>query len=247
MIQTTDIADAELMEDEESADWFDGTNQLDESGVVKVSVPDANAHAWTEIYLEGFGWVPVDFTPPSGDVDESAEYSSILQLFAGLFSVQQEADTGENPDMQQGGMTAVGTALQQNSFVLMPLGVMVLILLAALLCWCLLIRIRPRMKRMQAYRNGCYDEVLSYDYRRLVTALKKHCRDAQIPSLPGEVLGLAVATSPERKSGQEFRQESADVQEAVRLLEKGLYGKTQLQKEEADRVIGFIAGCIRNL
>lgn len=247
VIQATDIADAELMEDEEPADWFDGTNQLEESGVVKVSVPDANAHAWTEIYLEGFGWVPVDFTPPSGDVDESAEYSSILQLFAGLFSVQQEADAGENPDMQQGGMAAVGTALQQNSFVLMPLGVLVLILLAALLCWWLVIRIRPQMKRMQAYRNGRYDEVLSYDYRRLVTALKKHCRDAQIPSLPEEVLGLAAATAPKRKPGQEFRQECADVQEAVRLLEKGLYGKEQLKKEEADQVIGFIAECIRDL
>lgn len=28
-----------------------------------VTVKDSNAHAWAEIYVEGYGWIPVDFTP----------------------------------------------------------------------------------------------------------------------------------------------------------------------------------------
>lgn len=37
---------------------------------IEVSVKDYNAHAWTEVYLDSFGWIPVDFTPAS-----SQEYS----------------------------------------------------------------------------------------------------------------------------------------------------------------------------
>lgn len=34
-------------------------------GVYEFELTDANAHAWVEIYIEGFGWIPVETTPPS--------------------------------------------------------------------------------------------------------------------------------------------------------------------------------------
>ncbi len=33
---------------------------------VTVSVLDSNAHAWVEIYFDGIGWIPMDFTPALG-------------------------------------------------------------------------------------------------------------------------------------------------------------------------------------
>ena len=29
----------------------------------KVNIKDSSAHAWTEVYIKGYGWLPVDFTP----------------------------------------------------------------------------------------------------------------------------------------------------------------------------------------
>jgi len=36
------------------------------SGEVELSVKDYNAHAWVEVYYNGVGWVPVEFTPATG-------------------------------------------------------------------------------------------------------------------------------------------------------------------------------------
>jgi hypothetical protein len=36
-----------------------------------VSVSDSRAHAWTEIYIDGYGWMPVDFTPGYSNVRTS--------------------------------------------------------------------------------------------------------------------------------------------------------------------------------
>lgn len=40
-----------------------GMFQKDGNGEVTAKVPDYNAHAWAEIYLEDIGWVPVEMTP----------------------------------------------------------------------------------------------------------------------------------------------------------------------------------------
>lgn len=40
----------------------------DGSGYVTVTVPDNRAHAWAEIYIDGYGWLNYEFTPGYGNV-----------------------------------------------------------------------------------------------------------------------------------------------------------------------------------
>lgn len=72
-ISYADIANrAELLEDEDYDDYFYGESKLGQTGVVRIEVPDANAHSWVEMYVKGKGWIVVDTTPPrSADTDES--------------------------------------------------------------------------------------------------------------------------------------------------------------------------------
>ena len=244
VIQTTDIAGATLQENEDVSDWFSGTGELERTGVVTVSVPDANAHAWTEIYIENFGWIPVDFTPPSEDVDIAEDYSSFLNLFAGLFSAQQGNNSSTEPgQMQQSGIAnAVGKILGDNSFVLLPLGILILVLLALALGWRMSVVMRPRIRRNISYRKGRYDEVLSHDYKRLVRTLEKNGKiqktsdNIGVSMLPRDAFALLSSLM----CGEDFSKAEA-------LLEKGLYGKEQLSKADADFVIGCIDRCVKKL
>ncbi len=46
------------------SDDFSDDN-LKSSGIYSVDIKDNRAHAWAEVYIDGLGWIPVEFTPPS--------------------------------------------------------------------------------------------------------------------------------------------------------------------------------------
>ena len=44
-------------------------------GLQKYNIDDSSAHAWVEIYIDGYGWIPVDTTPPRYDREEETPES----------------------------------------------------------------------------------------------------------------------------------------------------------------------------
>ena len=48
------------------------TSQVEKS--YECSVPDSDAHAWAEVYLDDYGWVPVEMTPSA---EESAQWNEV--------------------------------------------------------------------------------------------------------------------------------------------------------------------------
>lgn len=56
---------------------------------VDVIVKDYNAHAWVEVYIDGCGWVPVEFTPGSS-VEYNEQIVENLALIGG--NLEQKAD-----------------------------------------------------------------------------------------------------------------------------------------------------------
>lgn len=65
-------------------DYYRGYSYIGRSTVLDVEVTDAMAHAWVEIYIEGFGWKVVEVTPGSTEVtDEDDFWSAFTALLNG--------------------------------------------------------------------------------------------------------------------------------------------------------------------
>lgn len=64
--------------------YYQGYSTIGESAVMDVEVTDAMAHAWVEIYVDGFGWKVVEVTPGSNEaVDEDDFWSAFVNLLNG--------------------------------------------------------------------------------------------------------------------------------------------------------------------
>jgi transglutaminase-like putative cysteine protease len=233
VIQITDLVDGELQEDEEVADWLEGESSFTDSGVIKVSVPDANAHAWTEVYVDGFGWVPVDFTPPDDGYDTAEEYNSLLDIFSGLFSLAPDM---EGTSATGGGTTMTTGAFSDQLFWAAPVGILALCLALLPVVWLIVRRMMCARQRRKAYRRGQYDQVLPAYYQRILKRLRK--KKLTVPILPQEVFALLQTILPEM---------AEDTGRAANVFEKGIYAGRQISKEEADFFLAYTGTLLSNL
>ena len=103
-IDSADIANSTVETENSTLATFKGENPIQNAEMVKVEINDGSAHAWVEIYLDGFGWVPVEVTPASMGYDEEDE-----DLLSGLAQFFRNAMNGDNvetdstlPDVDSG-------------------------------------------------------------------------------------------------------------------------------------------------
>lgn len=67
-------------------EWIWGEGSSKATQVVEYSVTDRCGHAWTEMYIEGVGWIPVDTTPGSDEEEEDggSGFGSALENIANV-------------------------------------------------------------------------------------------------------------------------------------------------------------------
>lgn len=128
-MSTNKILDGVLLEEEKTEDWVEGNiskEEIDRLGVVSVEISDAQAHAWVEIYLRGYGWIPVEVTPAG--YGEEEEVSSFWNLFQKYFGNTGEEEDSELGEQIQAGLTKAGSILRIAAVIGMGGAVLILVI-----------------------------------------------------------------------------------------------------------------------
>lgn len=98
------------------------------------SIPLSNAHAWTEIYIDGFGWVPVETVPEYKKLMNQPDYSKGLENETHLNPFEQEFEKNnsskeEQPEDDDKEETSTISLLMKIVFAVILLLILLLLLL----------------------------------------------------------------------------------------------------------------------
>lgn len=90
--------DGEILVDEDTAQYYRGYSDLEQTAVVRVDVTDASAHAWVEVWVKDKGWQVVDVTPASSQEEPGAGLWSTFMRFFSNGSNRAASQDGETAD-----------------------------------------------------------------------------------------------------------------------------------------------------
>lgn len=228
-------------------DWYTGENLLDEHGVLKTTVNDSQAHAWVEIYLEGYGFVPFEATIPSDD-DITETGSFLSDIFNGLFNQINI----ENPDNDPGTLGSNGANnlsgrfnsllekinIPTNSLTL-PLVIMLSVFAATIVLFIVIRQLISIIKQIIWYRSGNYKKLVYFKYTQLANKLNAKGKiNNPLPQDCKEIYKDICS-----KKSIEF----SDELNVFDLVEYALYSPSGITKEQYDTFIKSIKKIRKNI
>ena len=182
VIDPSDMTEGEVLTGA-AKDWVLGNVTGPENiTLVDVNIPDANAHAWIEVYIDGYGWIPYEMTPPSDD--DEIGYGGIADFFAMLFSRTSRGDNGGNEtavSADNGIGASVGKlrksrifkAMSSVDFLLIPLITVTVSITVIIAFFCVIKKLLYELKIRNHLREGRYDEALLLRYKSMLIKLRK--------------------------------------------------------------------------
>ena len=214
-------------------DWYQGPSQVTEHGVLTVNVTDAQAHAWVEIYLEGYGFVPFEMTPPDF-ADESNINLDFGNIFDNLFNFNLPIE--ELPESSSQNTNEINT----NNFprftgnfanIAAPVLIMVGSIAGVGILLFLIKYLYRRYRIRKLMQNKQYAELMYMDYISLCRKVKSRMALPNPNPLPDEL----CEHIKELLSWMPLSDRDAeDLEQMFLLLEKSLYAPGGITTEEYD-------------
>ncbi len=147
------VENGELVEDADYHDYYAGFSEIGETGLIRIEIPEAYAHAWVEIFDSERGWIVVDPTPSSAE----EERTSFWDVFMGGEGGESDRALGEN---------AIGAYIEN------ALGVMIDVIFAVFIITATAFMVIRMIRREQERRLPGRERV-KLEYGRLQKAAAK--------------------------------------------------------------------------
>ncbi len=240
IITPSNLAENAIAVNEKYEDWYEGKNLLDEEGVVNIEINDSYAHAWVEIYLEGYGFVPFEMTPPSDD-EEQLDTSAFSGLFAGLFNFRMDIadlpDPNSTPtesNLTKGVKSLMNLQFDFKRFAL-PLVIVVSVLALGLTCFYTIRAILRKKKLKVLYENGQFRDLVYINYEKFTSFIMSHpaMRTKEDHPLPKDVCTQLTRLLQNRTP--DITEKS--LKDLFTYIERTLYSDNQGTREEYDNFL----------
>ena len=172
MMTWSEMMDGTAVSDDATG-WQTPEYTLPGTGILEVPLTDGSAHAWIEIYLDGYGWIPYDTTPPSDENDVPVNMD-FFSLFSGLFTTTNRAAANGNNaanNIQLPSAKGSFAFLSSLSFLLRPLGILLAALIIFILSFPLIRFVREEYSIRRFKSRGEFSDALLIYYRRFIKKL----------------------------------------------------------------------------
>lgn len=209
------VLDGELVSSENYSEWITGANALGKTAVIEVELSDANIHAWVEAYIDGFGWVPYEFTNAPSDGSDK-ESNAFWDFFSSAFG-RDENDKDRDDNSQN--FDAVNENIKKHTKNIL-IGLIILVLVLAL----------TRIGYGKWYWHGklCYgphNQRVVAQYQYLYRMLLEEYGDSVCNKNHAKILALLK---------QEYGDSSLDHERWIRLVKQAAYSDQTLSMEECN-------------
>ncbi|MCR5251521.1 MAG: transglutaminase-like domain-containing protein [Lachnospiraceae bacterium] len=179
--------------------WQSETPEHPGSGIVEVEVTDGSAHAWIEIWLDGYGWIPYEMTPPSSE--EPMVNLDLFSLFSGIFNTRPR-NVGNTTTTTTTTTTNNGSLLSglgSLSFLLRPLAILSAALVLFLVSFSIFRALREEWRLLMALHSGDYASSLLIRYRRFVRKMRSRGRLMQDNPTVRDCVNALLLSGPDDK------------------------------------------------
>lgn len=234
MIPMSSVNDGTLLQTDIS-EWYSGINELSETGVVSVDVTDAQAHAWVEIYIDGYGWIPFEFTPPSDDTEMTTGFD-FMSLLSGLVLTGNNAPTEDtnatefNLDLQN--LNYQFSFLNSFGFLLWPLVILLTVVGLTFTLFQLRHKIRWWLRCRKALRTQKYNDALMLQYQYFYQFYCRRSKKQQAYT-PREIFPVLAHILPECDCHEQMQ----------KLLYTACFSREITTREEYNKFCQYLKNC----
>ena len=217
------------------SDLAEGVIVSEEDGktTVQVEITDGAAHAWVEIYIPNYGWIPYEMTPPSFGEDDEVPMNGLMGILSGLFTTAERdeagGETGENGVAEQAFGT-FGKIAQSLEFLVKPLGYSLAAVILILLAIPAVRRLILVCRIASYWRKGKYNEALLSKYRSYTSILirKKLIKSSNADS---------ISVGEELSGNYDDEETKRKIMEVACIVREAAFSPREISEEDYEKAV----------